>query len=187
MSFHDAATVLRARGEFANLDRLSRWREVLGMPPDLSDAVHDEMPPELANLNMLRDVDESSARGVADAVACTPLDLPNQRVVAMDVQRTRGEVPEVRGDEDQAALQRVITHFCKGGYAWRPSHRRRRAGEGLVVRTAAEEGGTGAGAAPAVPPAPAAIPPVGYKQVRWFGARARLIRHHDRFCLPRRG
>jgi hypothetical protein len=164
----DARTELRAKGEFAAAVRLDRWRAALGVPVDVADAPPmGDLPPALAGLNIMEDVEAASARGVADAVAAVPFDLPNQRVVTIDVQRTRGEVPELRREEEQLALRQLLTHFCRGGYAWRPPRRRHRAGDALVVRdgSGGGAGGSGAGAAPAAPPAPVAVPPVGYKQV----------------------
>jgi hypothetical protein len=75
--------------------RVRVWSALLGVPPGLDVAAEEA------------------------AVAATVLDLPNQRVVKVDAERTRPDVHEFRGMVER--LTRLLTHYCKGGYACVPA------------------------------------------------------------------
>jgi len=72
--------------------RLPVWRSLLGVPVDL-------------------DEDALSAR-----IATVALDLPNQRVIRVDAERTRADNPQFCGAEMQLRIQRLLTFYTKEGY-----------------------------------------------------------------------
>ena len=41
------------------------------------------------------------------------LDLPNQRVIRVDVERTRQELPEFHKQDTRDRLERLLTYYCK--------------------------------------------------------------------------
>jgi hypothetical protein len=80
--------------------RVSAWRAFLGLPL-LRPAVGGDAAE--ADLN---------AR-----IRSVPLDLPNQRVVTVDAERTRPDVPSFRTPDNQRRIQTLLTYYCKEGYA----------------------------------------------------------------------
>eukprot|EP01138_Halocafeteria_seosinensis_P016356 gb/GECG01016687.1/.p1 GENE.gb/GECG01016687.1/~~gb/GECG01016687.1/.p1 ORF type:complete len:804 (+),score=104.71 gb/GECG01016687.1/:1-2412(+) len=68
--------------------RLKLWQSLLGVDP------------------MSQALLEQRINGVA-------LDLPNQRVVRMDTQRTRADLPLFRCDTMRERIQNILTYYCK--------------------------------------------------------------------------
>jgi len=56
--------------------------------------------------------------GNAASIASCTLDLPNQRVVVVDAERTRAEVESFRSPRVQSRLVRCLTFFVKNGYRY---------------------------------------------------------------------
>ena len=87
------AQLVRTELLFALRDdlRLPAWRFVLG--------VHPLVPkPNPALAAQLR---------------AAPRDLPNQRVITVDVERTRVDLPEFRTAHTHDTLEALLTHFCR--------------------------------------------------------------------------
>ncbi|RYE96825.1 MAG: TBC domain-containing protein, partial [Methanobacteriota archaeon] len=57
------------------------------------------------------------AAAVNAAIASVGLDLPNQRVVRMDAERTRTDQAEFKDAAMLQRVQRLLTYYCKCGYA----------------------------------------------------------------------
>ena len=68
--------------------RLKLWQSLLGVDP------------------MSQALLEQRINGVA-------LDLPNQRVVRMDTQRTRADLPLFRCENTRERIQNILTYYCK--------------------------------------------------------------------------
>lgn len=82
--------------------RLAAWAAVLGAQPTASVDARAEL----------------KAR-----IGAVPLDLPNQRVVTVDAERTRPDMPTFRAPEVQNRICRLLTFYCKEGYRLDPSLR----------------------------------------------------------------
>lgn len=48
------------------------------------------------------------------------LDLPNQRVVRVDAERTRQDLPQFRNTSRIESVQKLLTYFCKSGHSCLP-------------------------------------------------------------------
>lgn len=55
------------------------------------------------------------------AIASVQQDLPNQRVVKVDAERTRQDLGAFKTDEMRARVVQLLTYFVKGGYTTQPS------------------------------------------------------------------
>lgn len=57
--------------------------------------------------------DQDDDKALADAVRHCPRDLPNQRVIRVDVERTRVDLTEFRQERVQEFLTQQLTYFCR--------------------------------------------------------------------------
>lgn len=98
--------------------RVPIWRRVLGIP---------------------RDLDEEA---LSEEISKVEMDLPNQRVIRVDAERTRGDQPAFADLKMQARIQRLLTYYCKKGYAckWPTKGRKEVAAAGKIEPVSYKQG-----------------------------------------------